>query len=556
MTRRRRAIYRALRLAVFVASLIAVALAAASTFPKLRIGDALVLVVSLSFFIILRRIDAAATVAWAHGKRRTVDVGRFGLELPVLITILTIYGPAAAAMLELCGYPLAITADSRSRLWRRLLDGAANAGVWMCLGAVRAALLPAPPGVSAHAYLNFLAFYVVAIFASLFLVWTPLKTFVGEAPLLSLWRNLLRDTRIFAYTLLLISWAYVCTIVWLRAGTALGVTTFLPLAFIASAMRAIYQQRGELHRMRLARDAVQAMLRTNDPLPQMNSLLASLHTPAAEETLQIYAVFSPQGAPATLATIGPIPDQEQLNAVRRALAELQHSDRASTSHRWNRMSLTAHAVRSADDELLGALVVHRSARTSSLLTARRLAQATSELSPLLRDFRAIAATQTAARVDALTGLPNRRTILELLRDKIDDASTERPCAVLLIDIDHFKNINDTMGHQAGDRCLRTVAAVIARNIRNMDRPGRIGGEEFVILMPDTSSDLARSVGERLRAAIQNAGMQHTNGEPLTASIGVAVAALHDSVESILERADKALYQAKRQGRNRVVEISA
>jgi diguanylate cyclase (GGDEF)-like protein len=476
--------------------------------------------------------------------------------MPVLITILAVYGPAAAAMLELCGYPLAIAPDSRSRLWRRLLDGAANAGVWMCFGAVRFALFRAPPGVSAHAYLNFLAFYLVAIFASLFFVWTPLRALIEKAPLLSLWRDLLRDTRLFAYTVLLISWAYVCTIVWLRAGTALGVTTLIPLAFIAIAMRAIYQQRAELHRMRLARDAVQAMLRTNDPLPQMNSLLASLHTPAAEETLQIYAVFSPQSAPATLATIGPIPDQEQLNAVRRALAELQHGDRPSASHRWNRMSLTAYAVRSPDDELLGALVVHRSARTSSLLTARRLAQATSELSPLLRDFRAIAATQTAARVDVLTGLPNRRTILELLRDKIEDLSGERPCAVLLLDIDHFKNINDTMGHQAGDRCLRTVAGIIARNIRNMDRPGRIGGEEFVILMPDTSSEMARSVGERLRAAIQNAGMQHTNGEPLTASIGVAVAAIHDSVESILERADKALYQAKRQGRNRVVEISA
>jgi diguanylate cyclase (GGDEF)-like protein len=128
--------------------------------------------------------------------------------------------------------------------------------------------------------------------------------------------------------------------------------------------------------------------------------------------------------------------------------------------------------------------------------------------------------------------------------------------VLLIDIDHFKSINDTQGHQAGDRCLRAVGKVIAGNIRHVDRAGRIGGEEFVILMPDTTSEMARMVGERLRAAIANAEIRYATGEPLTASIGVAVAAISDTVDSLLARADRALYQAKAQGRNRVIEISA
>jgi diguanylate cyclase (GGDEF)-like protein len=401
-----------------------------------------------------------------------------------------------------------------------------------------------------------LAFFVVGIFASLFLVWMPLRTLEETVSIVRLLRRLVRDTRLFAYALLIVSWGYVCTMVWLHAGPALGLASFAPLPFITAALRTIHTQRLEVHRLRLARDAVQAMLRTNDPLPQINSLLASLHTPAGEETLQIYATLTPEDRHAPLATIGPIPDADRQDAVRRALIHLQHTEHPSVSRRLSGATLTAYAVRTADDELLGALVVHRNARTASFFSARRFAQAASELAPLLRDFRSIAATQTAARVDVLTGLPNRRTIMEMLRERIEHVSIGNPCAVLLLDIDHFKSINDTLGHQAGDSCLRTVGALIARNIRNMDRAGRIGGEEFVVLMPDTTSEMALIAGERLRSSIENADVRHANGEPVTASIGVAVASVSDTVDSLLARADRALYQAKRQGRNRVIELGA
>ena len=140
--------------------------------------------------------------------------------------------------------------------------------------------------------------------------------------------------------------------------------------------------------------------------------------------------------------------------------------------------------------------------------------------------------------------------------QIEQVSFGNPCAALILDIDHFKTVNDLLGHQAGDRCLQAVGEIITGNIRSVDRAGRIGGEEFVVLMPDTSSQMARAVGERLRNAIQTAGVYHADGEPVTASIGVAVAAVSDTVDSLLARADRALYQAKRQGRNRVIEISA
>jgi diguanylate cyclase (GGDEF)-like protein len=371
-----------------------------------------------------------------------------------------------------------------------------------------------------------------------------------------LWRDLGRDTRFLTYFFLVVSWGYVVTVVWQRAGIALGLTMFAPLPFLASALRSLHAHRLELHRLRLARDAVQAMLGAGDPLPQMSSLLASLHTPSAEESLQIYGAMSSEERLASLARIGPALDEEQTETCRRAVLDLQHADRQSITHRTSTAAITAYAVRAPNEALLGALIVVRPLQTAPLMPGRRFAQAAAELAPLLRDFRSIAATQTAATLDTLTGLPNRRTIMESLRERIEFVSIGNPCAVLLLDIDHFKSINDTQGHQAGDRCLRTVGKIIASNIRHADRAGRIGGEEFVVLMPDTSSEMARTVGERLRAAIENAGIHYASGEPLTASIGVAVADISDTVDSLLARADRALYEAKRQGRNRVIEISA
>ena len=555
MMQKRRAIYAALRFGMLAAAIAASALGGLSTFPKLHAGDFMALAISFVLFVVLLRINVP-TLSLVYGRRRHFEAGHLTLELPIVVTILTLYGPAAAAAIQLCGYPLAITSDGRSRLSRRILDGGSDAFVWLILGFIRPYVLAQIPALSLNGFATFLAFYVLGIFAFILLLWMPLKTLVETVSIVRLWRGLLRDTRLLTYAVLVVSWGYVCTLIWVRAGIALGLVSFVPLPFIAAAMRAVHAQRQELHRLRLARDAVQAMLRTNDPLPQMNSLLASLHTPAAEETLQIYAALSAEDRLTPLATIGSIPDPEQLESVRRAIAELQHDDRPSVSQRSSRSGVSAYAVRGAGDELLGALVVHRNARTSSLVPSRRFAQAAAELTPLLRDFRTIAATQTAARVDALTGLPNRRTIMELLRDRIEHVAIGNPCAVLLLDLDHFKNINDSLGHQAGDNCLRTVGAIIARNIRHVDRAGRIGGEEFVILMPDTTSEMARNVGERLRAAIEAAGVRHATGEPVTASIGVAVATVSDTVDSLLARSDRALYQAKRQGRNRVIELGA
>jgi diguanylate cyclase (GGDEF)-like protein len=198
--------------------------------------------------------------------------------------------------------------------------------------------------------------------------------------------------------------------------------------------------------------------------------------------------------------------------------------------------------------------VHR--RSDRPLSGEQLAQFTNaafELAPLLRDMRTIAATQSAATIDGLTGLYNRATAMDRLQVMLDDMRIAEHGAVLLMDIDHFKMINDQLGHAAGDDCLRKIGDIVRNAVRGGDTAGRIGGEEFLVVMPGATREVALSVGERLRLAVALGGMRYANGAPVTTSIGVAAATVGDTTETILARADRGLYEAKRLGRNRIVE---
>ena len=156
--------------------------------------------------------------------------------------------------------------------------------------------------------------------------------------------------------------------------------------------------------------------------------------------------------------------------------------------------------------------------------------------------------------DALTGLPNRRAILDLLGRELDRTSRmEVVLAVGMCDIDHFKAVNDRYGHQTGDDVLRGFARVLGEHVRTYDAIGRIGGEEFLIILPmNTGADWEgafSNLGRRISAT-----PVPTRSGPLTvtASIGVVCAAANTTVDEILEAADQVMYQAKREGRNRVV----
>jgi diguanylate cyclase (GGDEF)-like protein len=154
--------------------------------------------------------------------------------------------------------------------------------------------------------------------------------------------------------------------------------------------------------------------------------------------------------------------------------------------------------------------------------------------------------------DALTGALTRRAVLQAGGEEFDRwRRYGQPLSLVLLDIDHFKQVNDRHGHQAGDRVLSGAVAAMRGELRVNDRLGRYGGEEFVILLPSTDAEAARASAERVRAALA-APAPEPGIPPCSASLGVAWAQPGDtSLDALLARADAALYRAKANGRNRV-----
>jgi diguanylate cyclase (GGDEF)-like protein len=164
--------------------------------------------------------------------------------------------------------------------------------------------------------------------------------------------------------------------------------------------------------------------------------------------------------------------------------------------------------------------------------------------------------QILATFDELTGLHNRRYILERMEEKLPEIRRHQlDCCLVVMDVDHFKNVNDVYGHSAGDEVLRTLAQILTRELRQGDIFARYGGEEFLIMLPMTELASAEALVERLRQAIQQQTFMF-EGEvvSVTASFGLTQHAVHDTVDKVIDRADKALYQAKLSGRNRTVII--
>jgi diguanylate cyclase (GGDEF)-like protein len=158
-----------------------------------------------------------------------------------------------------------------------------------------------------------------------------------------------------------------------------------------------------------------------------------------------------------------------------------------------------------------------------------------------------------AELDELTGSYNRRYIMRMLDDEIARAHRgNTPCSVALIDLDWFKRINDAFGHPTGDEVLRTFAITVFANIRSIDRFGRYGGEEFLLLLPDTPDNVAGRMLDRLRAIIADLDWSaFSPGMRVTISAGVAMLRPDETPDSFLARVDSALYAAKAQGRNRI-----
>jgi len=157
-----------------------------------------------------------------------------------------------------------------------------------------------------------------------------------------------------------------------------------------------------------------------------------------------------------------------------------------------------------------------------------------------------------ATTDPLTELMNRRHFFELADRELEQTRrSARPLSFIMLDIDHFKQVNDNHGHLVGDNALIQLAALLKDQLRKVDFCGRYGGEEFVLCLPDTPMQGALEVAERIRQEVPTIRIDTPKGEPLniTISLGIAENNNDDSVEDILKRADKALYMAKEAGRN-------
>ncbi|HEU5088886.1 MAG TPA: sensor domain-containing diguanylate cyclase, partial [Roseiflexaceae bacterium] len=207
-------------------------------------------------------------------------------------------------------------------------------------------------------------------------------------------------------------------------------------------------------------------------------------------------------------------------------------------------------------QVLGALVLRAPlANRYDALDLESLELLASTCAIGLRNAQLFGEVQRLAITDALTGVYNRRHFLDLAHTELARANrSPAPLAMLMLDIDQFKRINDTYGHAVGDRALQSMVHCCRATLRTIDVLGRYGGEEFAVLLSGADEQQALMVAERLRQQIAEVPIPLGDREiSITVSIGVAVRAEHStlSLQTLLDYADKALYQAKSAGRNRV-----
>jgi diguanylate cyclase (GGDEF)-like protein len=203
---------------------------------------------------------------------------------------------------------------------------------------------------------------------------------------------------------------------------------------------------------------------------------------------------------------------------------------------------------------IGAIVLSRRDRESWSAAARRLLEgAAVEAAAAMARAYSYREVVSHASTDPLTGLPNRRYFDEFCGLLARRRRSGDAVAVLMVDIDKFKVLNDTYGHPVGDEVLRAVAGAIVAAVREEDVPARVGGEEFAVLLRNPGPDVAVDVGERVRQAVRDLDLQHHGVPGVSVSVGVANArGTDDPIPEIVERADQALLRAKRAGRDRVI----
>lgn len=236
----------------------------------------------------------------------------------------------------------------------------------------------------------------------------------------------------------------------------------------------------------------------------------------------------------------------QADPLREPLAELweAHQDMARRIDRISRISDAYQSEAKRNETSLAERL------NKQLRQLEKVARISDHYQKIMHDLNL--ALREASTHDPLTNLPNRRLLLERLREEAERFRRYRhPFIIAMLDIDHFKQVNDRWGHEVGDHVLTEVARVLRAEIRDQDLCGRWGGEEFLILLPETPMATADVVMERVRAAVERLNVRvHDESVGVTVSIGVAEHRLDDTYSDTINHADAALLLAKRQGRNR------
>lgn len=202
-------------------------------------------------------------------------------------------------------------------------------------------------------------------------------------------------------------------------------------------------------------------------------------------------------------------------------------------------------------EVIGSVLVNHPEELGGHETLR-IRESVSQAAPVLANLRNLAIAELRAATDALTGLANRRAVQDTLTRMVaHSARAGTPLAAVLVDLDRFKQINDTYGHGRGDEVLATAADALRSAVRASDFVGRYGGEEFLVLLPDTDLKRALEVAESIRSTVATLELAELD-KPVTASLGVAVMPADGTdSDALIRNADRALYSAKQRGRNRV-----
>lgn len=360
------------------------------------------------------------------------------------------------------------------------------------------------------------------------------------------------------------------------AGTAIGPVALLVLAAVLLLVGFLVRRGFELSSLRRRLSVSQAMglasladAATAEPTALLYRFLHLAKNLVHAERSLVWMVDDVNGE--ILPAVG-LPDMGEFAGLRTRLGEgligsaaersrpLIVSDAARTLRRGEKEpaadSWLLYPILS-QKKVLG--VAHWTRPSSTPFTAEDAAQLEGlvpHVGVAVESLRARNKMRELAATDGLTGLYNHRRTCELLRDEMRRAERyNRPLSVLMLDVDSFKSFNDNYGHPSGDQLLRSVAQLLRAGVRTVDKVGRYGGEEFVIIMPETHKDDAFLLAERIRRTIEQQAFIVVAGEEIHRTVSVGVASYPEdglNPQEVIERADEALYRAKHSGRNCVI----